>query len=128
MQDQLIVATPERVNVYTDLRLAMDKLDAEVAAAPKQPEPRLRYAEIMFVAGKWDVALAKLDEAMQLLGGAGAGTASSPRARPRCSPTRSRSRSASPGTARPAWRQASALLRPRRGRGRHTVRSRSTCG
>jgi outer membrane protein assembly factor BamB len=78
MQDRLVVATPTRVNVYTDLRLAMDKLDAEVAAAPAQPEPRLRYAEIMSVAGKWDVALQKLDEAMQLIGGPGAGTANSP--------------------------------------------------
>lgn len=75
MQDRLIVATPERVNVYTDLRLAMSKLDAEVAAAPDQPEPRLRYAEIMMVAGKWDVSIAKLDEAMQLIGAAGTGAA-----------------------------------------------------
>lgn len=73
MQDRMIVATPERVNVYTDLRLAMSKLDAEVAAAPDSPEPRLRYAEIMSVAGRWELATQKLDEAMRLISAAGMG-------------------------------------------------------
>jgi outer membrane protein assembly factor BamB/outer membrane protein assembly factor BamD (BamD/ComL family) len=68
-QDHLIVAGPERVNVYTDLNLAMAKLDKEVAAAPTDPAARLRYAEVMFVAGKFDIAVAKLDEAIKVIGG-----------------------------------------------------------
>jgi outer membrane protein assembly factor BamB len=68
-QDHLIVAGPERVNVYTDLNLAMAKLDKEVAAAPTDPATRLRYAEVMFVAGKFDIAAEKLDEAIKVIGG-----------------------------------------------------------
>ena len=68
-QDHLIVAGPRWVNVYTDLNLAMAKLDKEVAAAPDDPNARLKYAEIMFVAGKTDVATTKLDEAIQVIGG-----------------------------------------------------------
>jgi len=72
LQDHLIIAGPEQVAVYTDLNLAMRKLDREVATEPSSPQPRLRYAEVMFVAGRHDLATAKLDEAMTLLGGAAA--------------------------------------------------------
>lgn len=68
-QDHMVIAGSERVAVYTDLNLAMRKLDAEVAADAQSPQPRLRYAEVMFVAGKYDLTGAKLDEAIQLLGG-----------------------------------------------------------
>jgi outer membrane protein assembly factor BamB/outer membrane protein assembly factor BamD (BamD/ComL family) len=68
-QDHLIVAGAERVNVYTDLSLAKAKLDKEVAAAPEDPDARLRYAEVMFVAGETDLAVAKLDEAIGVIGG-----------------------------------------------------------
>lgn len=71
-QDHLVIAGSERVAVYTDLTLARSKLDREVAAAPQSPAPRLRYAEVMFVAGQYEVAAQKLDEAMTLLGGAAA--------------------------------------------------------
>jgi outer membrane protein assembly factor BamB len=67
--DHLIIAGSERVNVYTDLNLAMAKLDKEVEATPDDPEARLRYAEVMFVAGKFDVAVEKLDEAIKVIGG-----------------------------------------------------------
>jgi len=67
--DRVVVATASSVDVYTDLTLARAKLDAEVAASPDNPDIRLRYAEVMFVAGREDVALAKLDEAVSLLGG-----------------------------------------------------------
>ena len=67
-QDHVVLATSDRVNVYTDLAVARERLDAGVAAAPNDPEPRLRYAEMMFVSNQLDVALAKLDEAMALLG------------------------------------------------------------
>ena len=66
----LIVATPLRVNVYTDLNLAKAKLDAEIAAAPGEPAPRLRYAEVMFVAGQLDQAATRLDDAISTAGGA----------------------------------------------------------
>jgi outer membrane protein assembly factor BamB/tetratricopeptide (TPR) repeat protein len=77
--DRLIIAGPTksgqmRVTAYTDLTLAMKKLDAEIAASPNDPAPRLRSAEILFVAGKVDPAIAKLDEAMGLLAGGGAGS------------------------------------------------------
>lgn len=79
-QDRMIVAGPTsgggmRVNVYTDLALAMSKLDAAVAGAPDDPDPRLRYAEIMFVAGKVDLAMQKLDDAMGLILAGGQRTA-----------------------------------------------------
>src|SRR5205814_69418 len=70
-QDHVILAGPTRVNVYTDLKLAMAKLDSAVNAAPADPEPRLRFAEVMFVAGKPDLAVSKLDEAIQVAGGSG---------------------------------------------------------
>ena len=67
--EYLVVAGPSRVTVYTDMDMAIKRLDAAIAAAPNDPDPRLRYAEVMFVSRKLDVALAKLDEAIQLLGG-----------------------------------------------------------
>jgi len=66
-QDHVIVAATDRLNVYTDLTVARARLDAGVDAAPKEPEPRLRYAEMMFVSNQLDVGLQKLDEAIALL-------------------------------------------------------------
>ena len=68
--DHVIVAGQDQVDVYTDLSLAQAKLDAETAASPADPEPRLRYAEVMFAAREMDIALKKMDEAIGLLGGA----------------------------------------------------------
>jgi outer membrane protein assembly factor BamB len=67
--DYVIVAGAKSLNVYTDLIRAKTKLDHELAAAPEDPKPRLRYAEIMFVSGDPDVAIARLDEAAELMGG-----------------------------------------------------------
>src|SRR5262249_12255818 len=61
-QDHLIIAGPQKVNVYTDLTVATRKLDQAIGAAPNDPEPRLRYAEILFVAGRHADAGSKLDE------------------------------------------------------------------
>jgi outer membrane protein assembly factor BamB len=71
-QDRMIIAGPAndgtmRVNVYTDLTLAMAKLDAAVAAAPEDVSLRLRYAEIMFVAGNLDSAVQRVDEAIAMI-------------------------------------------------------------
>ena len=68
--DHVIIASADAVNVYTDLSAATRKLDREVAEAPADPLPRLRYAELMFAAGKYDDSLGRLDEAIQRLGGA----------------------------------------------------------
>jgi outer membrane protein assembly factor BamB/tetratricopeptide (TPR) repeat protein len=67
--DHTIIAGTDAVDVYTDLAVAKRKLDREVAEAPNDPQPRLRYAEIMYAAGDYDTSVAKLDEAIQRLGG-----------------------------------------------------------
>lgn len=67
--DHTIIAGTEAVDVYTDLAAAKRKLDREVAEAPNDPQPRLRYAEVMYAAGDYDTSVAKLDEAIQRLGG-----------------------------------------------------------
>ena len=60
-QDHVIIAGDRRVDVYTDLQMATRKLDQAVAAAPNDPTPRLRYAEIMFAAGQVDIAKTETD-------------------------------------------------------------------
>jgi outer membrane protein assembly factor BamB len=67
--DHMVIANADRVDVYTDLQAAKKKLDREVAEAPNDPQPRLRYAEVMYAAGDYDTALVKLDEAITRLGG-----------------------------------------------------------
>jgi outer membrane protein assembly factor BamB/TolA-binding protein len=68
-QDHVIIATADRVNLYTDLALALAKLDREIAADPKNPMPRVKYAEVLLVSGQNAAGLARLDEAIALLGG-----------------------------------------------------------
>ena len=61
----------QQVNVYTDLSVATARLDREIAAKPDDPEPRLRYAEVLFAAQQLNGpsgALTKLDEAAALMG------------------------------------------------------------
>ncbi len=65
--DRVIVAGDRAVVVYSDLNLAKARLDAAVAADPANPGPRLDYAEVMDTAGQSDLALTKLDEAIELL-------------------------------------------------------------
>ncbi|CAN5633074.1 hypothetical protein BH09PLA1_BH09PLA1_06420 [soil metagenome] len=67
--EYLVIAGPTHVTVYTDMQLALRRLDSAIAAAPNDPDPRLRYAEVMFVSQKLEASLAKLDEAIDLLGG-----------------------------------------------------------
>ncbi|HEX4123093.1 MAG TPA: PQQ-binding-like beta-propeller repeat protein, partial [Tepidisphaeraceae bacterium] len=59
--DRVIIAGAKRVEVYADLTAAHRKLDAAVAAAPADPNPRLEYAEVMFVSGQTDLAATRLD-------------------------------------------------------------------
>ncbi len=68
-QDQVIIAGSDAIVVYSDLQLARAKLDKAVADAPTDPAPRLKYAETLFAAGAVDEAVAKLDDAIGLLGG-----------------------------------------------------------
>ncbi len=68
-EDHVIVAGDRQVAVYTDIDRARFKLDREIVEAPNDPETRLHYAEVMFAAAQPDVALQKLEEAFQLLGG-----------------------------------------------------------
>ncbi len=68
--DHVILAGANSIEVYTDLSLARAKLDREVTESPNDAGPRLKYAEVMFVAGEPDTALQKLDEAIRMLGGA----------------------------------------------------------
>lgn len=70
--DHMVIAGSDDVAVYTDLEAAKKKLDREVADAPNDPQPRLRYAEVMYAASDYDTALGKLDEAITRLGGADA--------------------------------------------------------
>ncbi len=67
--DHVIIAANRRIDVYTNMDAARQKLDAELAANPTSPEARIKYAEVMFVSGDSDTAMAKLDEAIDLLGG-----------------------------------------------------------
>jgi outer membrane protein assembly factor BamB/tetratricopeptide (TPR) repeat protein len=67
--DQVIVAGADGIIVYSDLALARAKLDRAVEQAPADPMPRVKYAETLFAAGQIDAAVAKLDEAINLLGG-----------------------------------------------------------
>jgi len=67
--DHTVIAGADRVAVYTDLDAAKAKLDREAADAPNDAVPRLRYAEVMFAAADYETSLAKLDEAIQRLGG-----------------------------------------------------------
>jgi outer membrane protein assembly factor BamB len=69
-QDHLIIAGMDHLNVYTDIAMATRKLDAAVAAAPNDPDQRLRYAEVLAAAERFDTpdgAIAKLDEAAGLM-------------------------------------------------------------
>ena len=67
----VVVAGPDRVDVYTDLGLVTARYTGEVAASPDDPDPRVRFANALFAAGRTADAVAKVDEAIGLLGGRG---------------------------------------------------------
>ena len=69
ISDHTIIAGADRVDVYTDLAAAKSRLDREVAEAPGDPQPRLRYAEVMYAAGDYETSLAKITEAIDRIGG-----------------------------------------------------------
>lgn len=65
--DHVIVAGDRHIGVYADIRMARAKLDRLVAAAPDDPEPRLHYAEVMFVSGETPLAEQELQQAFDRL-------------------------------------------------------------
>jgi outer membrane protein assembly factor BamB/tetratricopeptide (TPR) repeat protein len=66
-RNHLIIAGAQSVNVYTDIALATAKLESAIAAAPNDPEQRLRYAEVLCAAERYDAAAERLDQAAALL-------------------------------------------------------------
>lgn len=69
LPEHLLVAGPQRISIYTDPTIIRAKLDAEEKSRPNDPEPRIRSAEVLFVAGDRAASLRKLDEAIALMGG-----------------------------------------------------------
>ncbi len=67
----VVVAGQDRVDVYTDLGVVRAKYEREMAAAPTDPEPRVRYATALFAGGQTTDALVRMDEAIGLVGGEG---------------------------------------------------------
>ncbi|HEX8521047.1 MAG TPA: PQQ-binding-like beta-propeller repeat protein [Tepidisphaeraceae bacterium] len=68
-RDHVIIAGADSLDIYTDISMARARLDQAVTAKPQDPAPRLEYAEVMFASGQIELAMAKLDEAIALLGG-----------------------------------------------------------
>lgn len=69
LPEHLVIAGASRVCIYTDPSIIRARLAEDEKARPNDAEPRVRTAEVMFVAGDRDGALAKLDEAIALAGG-----------------------------------------------------------
>jgi outer membrane protein assembly factor BamB/tetratricopeptide (TPR) repeat protein len=65
----VIVAGQNRIGVYSDLTLVRRLREAEIAAAPSDPAARLHYADALFAGGDLAGAVARVDEAIDLLGG-----------------------------------------------------------
>ena len=65
----VVVAGQTHVDVYTDLALVRQRFDSAIAAAPSDPQPRLGYADALFAGGDLTGSLARVDEAIELLGG-----------------------------------------------------------
>jgi outer membrane protein assembly factor BamB len=65
----VIVAGQTHVDVYTDLALVRQRFESAIAAAPNDPEPRIGYADALFAGGDMEGTLARVDQAIDLLGG-----------------------------------------------------------
>lgn len=65
----VVIAGSTRVDIYTDAELARKKFEQEIAAAPNDPKPRIRFAEVLFAGGEPDAALEMLKDAASLIGG-----------------------------------------------------------
>ena len=67
----VVVAGRDRVDVYTDLPAVTARYQREIDAAPADPDPRVRFANVLFAGGQPTEALARIDQAVGLLGGPG---------------------------------------------------------
>ncbi|HEX8339664.1 MAG TPA: PQQ-binding-like beta-propeller repeat protein, partial [Tepidisphaeraceae bacterium] len=67
--DYLVIAGHNKIVVYADAAMAAAKLDEQIERDPTAVEPKLRYAELMFVAGRPKDAIGWLDKAIATLGG-----------------------------------------------------------
>ncbi|HSV15552.1 MAG TPA: PQQ-binding-like beta-propeller repeat protein, partial [Tepidisphaeraceae bacterium] len=65
----VIIAGSTRVEVYRDLTLVRRQFEERIAASPNDPQPRIDYASALFASGQLDAAVAKLDEAIEMIGG-----------------------------------------------------------
>jgi outer membrane protein assembly factor BamB/tetratricopeptide (TPR) repeat protein len=65
----VIVAGQTRVDVYTNLDRVRQRFETAMAAAPNDPQPRMEYAEALFTGGQTADSLARVDEAINLIGG-----------------------------------------------------------
>lgn len=64
--DHVVIATPSRVEIWTDMDTAESRFKREMEAAPTDPLPRLTWAEVMFNAGREEEAYKLLEEAAAL--------------------------------------------------------------
>jgi len=67
--DNLIIAGPTRVTAYADLNVATAKLDEQLKSTPDDVEVYIRYAGLLFAAGRVNDGIAKVDAAIGKLGG-----------------------------------------------------------
>jgi outer membrane protein assembly factor BamB len=68
----VIVAGQTRLDVYTNLERVRQRFESAMAAAPNDPQPRMEFAEALFSGGQTADALARVDEAINLIGGTSA--------------------------------------------------------
>lgn len=61
--DQVVVAGPERLNIYADDVAVRQRLEQALADDPTDPNPHVRIAQIDFVQGNFDTALRRLRSA-----------------------------------------------------------------
>jgi outer membrane protein assembly factor BamB len=65
--DSLVVAGPDRINIYSDLSLLRKRMESAVAADSRSIAPRLRYADALFNAGQTDESLRWIDSSIEQL-------------------------------------------------------------
>ena len=68
--ERVLVAGPSTVSLFADRNAVRRRLESMREAAPLDPEPLVRLAELRFAGGDWQEAVALLKEAATLNGGA----------------------------------------------------------
>lgn len=66
--DQVVVAGPERLNIYADDVAVRQRLEQALADDPTDPDPHVRIAQIDFVQGHFDAAVERLRAADEAAG------------------------------------------------------------